>query len=198
MRTPTATAIAAAVCVVGLAVAGLQYWRRDYFVSAPRTYATLKQARNEGVIDRGWLPDFLPLSATNIHEKHNSEQNTVIASFSFDPATDLAAVLRNAEELPASAMPAVRPPRIGGKERWFPEAIFAGKLHQLAPPGFRLWRIRYKAMVGKANVLKIWHLAINEKAGVCYLWYFVRIPVQPQMEGSSLTEKGFVDAHSRG
>ena len=39
-----------------------------------------------GEIQRGWAPEFLPESATDIHLKYDLDENAVLLSFAFDPA----------------------------------------------------------------------------------------------------------------
>lgn len=50
-----------------------------------REYATLAEARQDGLFDRGWLPDILPLSARDIRTNNNLDHNTSTGEFSFDP-----------------------------------------------------------------------------------------------------------------
>ncbi|WP_175577623.1 hypothetical protein [Photobacterium proteolyticum] len=38
-----------------------------------------------GIIDKGWLPPYLPRSATNIEEEHYVDTNIVYATFDFHP-----------------------------------------------------------------------------------------------------------------
>ncbi len=56
-------------------------------------YPTLEDARNEGAIDRGWIPTILPLTSINITEKHNIDTNTVWIKFTAN-ASDLKDLLR--------------------------------------------------------------------------------------------------------
>lgn len=55
------------------------------------TYQNYEQAFAHGAIQRGWIPHFLPASATNIFEKHDLDTNETIAKFNFDitKSTDL-------------------------------------------------------------------------------------------------------------
>ena len=39
---------------------------------------------NDGAIDRGWIPDFVPTSAFNIFEKHDLDTNEMILKFDID------------------------------------------------------------------------------------------------------------------
>lgn len=46
-------------------------------------YPTYQQAAQSGAIESGWLPAFLPESASNIRESHDPETNQVWVSFEF-------------------------------------------------------------------------------------------------------------------
>ena len=46
-------------------------------------YATLADARDDDLFNRGWLPDVLPPSARNIRTSNNLDINTSIGEFSF-------------------------------------------------------------------------------------------------------------------
>lgn len=56
-------------------------------------YDTYDAAVADGAIKRGWLPQWLPKSATDIHEWHNIDTNATTASFAYgheDPSIFLA------------------------------------------------------------------------------------------------------------
>jgi len=159
-----------AICCLGVVMLR-SYIRNQDFGSRTRTYETLEKAIEEGVIRLGWLPGFLPRSAYNIREKRNSGENTVIACFSFDPSDDLHSMLSEAKEVPMTNTKGIRPSRIGKREVWFPDAIMDGEFGRLTPPGFRLYKIERRERVGTFEVMATWHLALNRKAGVCYLWF---------------------------
>ena len=50
-----------------------------------RAYATLNDARRDGLFERGWLPDILPPSTWQIRVSSNLDMNTADGEFSFDP-----------------------------------------------------------------------------------------------------------------
>ena len=50
------------------------------------SYATLADARNDRLFERGWLPDILPASARQIRVSSDLDVNTSEGEFSFDPA----------------------------------------------------------------------------------------------------------------
>ncbi len=57
----------------------------DTVDTVEREYATLAEARQDALFDRGWLPDILPRSARDIRTNNNLDQNTSTGEFSFDP-----------------------------------------------------------------------------------------------------------------
>src|SRR5512139_2667727 len=46
------------------------------------TYATFSEAESKGAIVRGWVPGWLPPSATKIREVHNIDTNRFMLGFS--------------------------------------------------------------------------------------------------------------------
>src|SRR5438874_9525195 len=48
-------------------------------------YATPEDARADGLFDRGWLPDILPVSTYNIRVTADLDVNRSEGEFSFDP-----------------------------------------------------------------------------------------------------------------
>ena len=69
-----------------------------------REYATLAEARQDGLFDRGWLPDILPPSARDIRTNNNLDHNTSTGEFSFDPKDAPALIAR----LKPGALPAMK------------------------------------------------------------------------------------------
>ncbi len=47
-------------------------------------YANYEEAKKAGAFERGWLPEYLPKSAKNIHEAHNLDTNQGWGEFEFD------------------------------------------------------------------------------------------------------------------
>lgn len=46
-----------------------------------KRYADLAEARRDGAVDRGWIPDFVPDSAHNFHDVHDLDNNAQTLSF---------------------------------------------------------------------------------------------------------------------
>jgi hypothetical protein len=56
------------------------------YLERPRSsFATYAEAEAAGMFKAGWLPSYLPKSATNIEERHDIDTNNVWASFSYAP-----------------------------------------------------------------------------------------------------------------
>jgi hypothetical protein len=55
-----------------------------YFEIQRTFYASYEEAKKSGAFERGWLPEYLPRSAKNIHEEHNLDTNQGWAKFEFD------------------------------------------------------------------------------------------------------------------
>src|SRR5882762_2736235 len=50
------------------------------------SYLSLADAKKDGAIDRGWIPDFLPESSRAIHEVHDMSPSTTWCAFEFLPS----------------------------------------------------------------------------------------------------------------
>ena len=48
-------------------------------------YATIQDARNDKLFERGWLPDILPASSRNIRTSNDLDLNTSEGEFFFSP-----------------------------------------------------------------------------------------------------------------
>jgi hypothetical protein len=60
-------------------------------------YANLAAARQSGIIERGWVPELLPASSTDISETHNLDTNAGTGTFKF-PSADLDAFKAQAHQ----------------------------------------------------------------------------------------------------
>ena len=71
-----------AIAVLSLLVAGCG--AHDEQVS--ETYATYAEALSAGAIERGWVPAFVPSSATSIVDSHNLDTNRQTLQFNLPPS----------------------------------------------------------------------------------------------------------------
>ncbi len=77
------------VAIIALAVLGLSVLHR---VENPKSkYDDYQAVVSDDAISRGWIPSFLPKSATNITEQHSIDTNIGYISFKAD-ATDIEGV----------------------------------------------------------------------------------------------------------
>lgn len=77
------------------------------------SFANYKETVASGLIERGWIPDWLPETAVNIHEKHDLDNNASILLF--DPGAEFS--------VPAGCDPATNPPQATLKESWWPQSF---------------------------------------------------------------------------
>ena len=61
-------------------------------------HANLAEARQSGIIERGWVPELLPAGSNDITEIHNLDTNTGTGTFRF-PSADLDAFKAQARQL---------------------------------------------------------------------------------------------------
>lgn len=165
MKRKTIYGILFTLCAIGGIWLLLMYKER-YFVSPTFTFTTMEQVAKEDFISKGWLPGFMPPSAYNIREIFNSEQNTVVAVFSFDSSDHFVLNLHDAVELELKTLKVARVPTLGRMARWFSRQIAAGKYEQLASEGFKFYKIQ-DARAGKTDN---WYLAVHQNDGKAYLW----------------------------
>jgi hypothetical protein len=62
------------------------------------SFSNYSEMQSSGIFEKGWLPSYLPKSATNIKESHNLDSNIVNATFVFNP-TDVESVKENCKLL---------------------------------------------------------------------------------------------------
>ena len=78
-------------------------------------YADYKETAVSGLIEKGWIPDWLPQTAVNIHEKHDLDTNASILFFE-----------AGAEfSVPAECEPTSNPPAAAFEESWWPQSVEA-------------------------------------------------------------------------
>lgn len=85
-------------------------------------YATYAEARAAGMIERGWLPDFVPTSATDIHDVHDLDTNAQTLIFSA-PGSDVPEMTARFRPAPAEDRAIAR--RMIADLGWEPDATGA-------------------------------------------------------------------------
>lgn len=91
-----------------------------------REFADYKAAKAAGEIEKGWLPSFLPESATAIKVINNTDNKSSLASFRYEGALDIGACemsVLSAATLPAERVVLWWPDELTGKGREIPGAF---------------------------------------------------------------------------
>jgi hypothetical protein len=122
------------------------------------SFANVKEARSSGAVARGWVPDDLPESATDLHELHNLDTNEVWGTFR----------LPGSEHAPSVTLTRVEASKINGhavkspRARWWPEAL-TGNLDSrvLEKNGFQLY--------STPAPFEFW-IAIDRNGGRGFFW----------------------------
>lgn len=86
-------ALLVCLSVPPLLLAGLDL---DLGLDMDASYPTFAEAIADGAVERGWIHDFVPVSATDIQESHNLDSNRQWLTFRFD-AADLSTILERLE-----------------------------------------------------------------------------------------------------
>jgi hypothetical protein len=93
-------------CIVAAFAIGFIAWSPGCFNPfddvSESTYSTFAEAEREQATARGWIPDFVPHSASEIIERHWLDSNMQIVEFSFDEE-DLGAMLETFEGVSGEA-----------------------------------------------------------------------------------------------
>ena len=122
------------------------------------SYATLDEARRDGAIARGWVPEGLPPGTHEIREAHDLDSNRRWGLFSFQPEeSDVLRRLLKPDERPLAGERLDAPARI----EWWP-VLLRGKLDPdtIAATGLRA----YESVSGDLIFL------VNWKQGRAYYW----------------------------
>ena len=69
------------LALIGLFAVGL--FSITHFENRSSSFQTYEELRASGLIERGWLPDYLPRSATEIEESHDIDTNEGSAYFKY-------------------------------------------------------------------------------------------------------------------
>ena len=107
--------------------------RRDSY------YASLADARKDGAIDRGWIPDYLPESAHTIHEVHDMSPSRGWCAFEFIPSdsTGLRKSVQSVDGWPPSVKRIPSP----GKPWWPPFLEGSLDAEKIRQGGFDLYTV---------------------------------------------------------
>jgi hypothetical protein len=118
-------------------------------------YPTYDAAIADGAVKRGWLPDWLPKSATDIHEWHNIDTNATIASFAYGQAEPSVFL--------AGCHPETQTRRNHGRASWWP--------NDQAWRGIKVYRCDERIVYGDghAEIHPAW-AGVDEQRRRAYFW----------------------------
>ena len=83
MRRPVKLVVTTAACVGGLLLVSLFVMMSGVFDITERSYRSKEDAIRDRAFERGWLPAFIPQSATEITLEHNSDVSLTYGTFQF-------------------------------------------------------------------------------------------------------------------
>jgi len=56
-----------------------------YLEKSSSRFNNFNEVLASGLIEKGWIPKYIPASATDIYEKHDLDTNKVVMSFKYNP-----------------------------------------------------------------------------------------------------------------
>lgn len=75
------------ISILFIIIATIASYEYIYSLEQPKSYfKNYVSLEKSGLIKRGWVPNFIPKSATCIYEQHNLDTNWVKMTFKFDPS----------------------------------------------------------------------------------------------------------------
>lgn len=92
------------------------------FETQENIYASFSDAQIDGAISRGWIPAWLPTTATAIAEAHNLDTNHFMVRFSF-PVQAQVSLPNNCSQISPFA-----PPSAPFSRKWWPSDVPASRL----------------------------------------------------------------------
>jgi len=131
-------------------------------------YATYQEAVDDGGIKRGWIPEIVPESASEIRECHNIDTNETQMEFQFSKA-DLESKLDMLTETPCPVMVLTMCYPIG-KRSWWPEDLMNGNLNCSTTP-YNFYRYDYVVEFGGGPVDYSGYLAVDWEKEIAWYWF---------------------------
>jgi hypothetical protein len=137
-----------------------------WFETRESFYANYSQAVSDGAIIKGWLPMFLPHSATNIAERHDIDTNEIWVQFYFSK-DDLSFLLRSCEKIESTK---VIYPRLNVTQAidWWPSNL-RGSLNN-SDHIYKFYRCSQDTASPLGSVKKPAFLALDSDSAVAWYW----------------------------
>lgn len=103
-----------------VAIGGFVLFQYSWLDRVSAYYPSYASAERNGAISRGWIPEFIPPSATEIHEEHDLDTNQVWIRFRV-PGTDVHRMVQAMRRLPDDEVLSLK--YISPQEGWWFEAL---------------------------------------------------------------------------
>lgn len=133
-------------------------------------YKTIDEARRNSAFDKGWIPDILPASSREIHERHDLDTNAVWLRFKFDK-TDVKGLIDQLEEIKPAEINTIEITR--PNVNWWPKDLNKDSLMKNEQSALRLYK--YKKVFTYANgsqkVIPAFFI-IDWNANIAYYWQY--------------------------
>ena len=132
-----------------------------------RQFANQQAIVVAGAIDRGWIPDWLPLSARDIRERHRVDSPSTLVMFYFNE--------EDRERLEGQCEPTVRPhrrpsPSVLAGVRWWPKEL-VNPDRRTSDRGFRYFRCDEQEQFGDGHIeRRATGLAVRTDQPVAFFW----------------------------
>jgi hypothetical protein len=117
-------------------------------------FPSYSAASDAGAFSRGWVPDWIPKSATEIYETHNLDTNLFMVKFLFPKQIDFT--------LPTSckSIAPTLPPSPPFKRKWWPSDV----------PALEFTTLRHAFYLCKGENANKEYVAISSKLSEVYIW----------------------------
>jgi hypothetical protein len=144
------------------------------------SYHTMSDAKKDGAIERGWIPDYLPASSRDIHEMHRISNPTTWCSFTFLPG-DSETLRKKLRGAGTESLSVARVERPG--TTWWPTfldgTLDISKVHQA---GYELYGMEEPERTGEKRA-SVYLFAVDWASGRALFYQTTRgsreLPVKP-------------------
>lgn len=137
----------------------------EYFETPQVYYRTYDDMMADGAMIRGWVPTFVPPSASNFEERHNVDTNRSWLRFTV-PKEDIADMEAALVKVECDALVLSRYPGGSWREAWPRELAQGGTIADR----FTTYRFDYTATMGDTTRPERDFVAIDHDTGTVWHW----------------------------
>ncbi len=130
-------------------------------------YKNINEAKKDNAIERGWIPNIIPVSASEIYERHNLDTNRVWLRFKFDKK-DINELITQIKEMKPVEIENIEFPMIGVK--WWPKSLNKNSFTQ---PGLKIYKFDRKIEYSDKRVKTVpSFFVIDWNSNIAYYWQY--------------------------